>query len=215
MAGEQAQQQPRPGARVAEIELPVGLRETAHADAAHPPHAIRATFELDAQRGQRRRRGEHVGALEQAADRALADGHRAQQQGAVESDLSPGIPISRASLQQDGHRHHRPSLGPVRDRYGPAVHDPTLLLTTRGDHGNWPVPSPAQLTEPGVAKAEWGTKRTCLSCGARFYDLRREPIVCPACGAAVDAAVQQAAPGPPGARTGQGRGRCRGGGGRG
>jgi uncharacterized protein (TIGR02300 family) len=41
-----------------------------------------------------------------------------------------------------------------------------------------------------VAKAEWGTKRICLSCGARFYDLRREPIVCPACGAAVDAAVQ-------------------------
>jgi uncharacterized protein (TIGR02300 family) len=39
-----------------------------------------------------------------------------------------------------------------------------------------------------VAKAEWGLKRTCLSCGARFYDLQREPIVCPACGAAVDAA---------------------------
>ena len=41
-----------------------------------------------------------------------------------------------------------------------------------------------------MAKAEWGTKRTCLSCGARFYDLRREPIVCPAGGAAVDAAAQ-------------------------
>jgi uncharacterized protein (TIGR02300 family) len=41
-----------------------------------------------------------------------------------------------------------------------------------------------------VAKAEWGTKRTCLSCGARFYDLRREPIVCPACGASVDAVAQ-------------------------
>ena len=41
-----------------------------------------------------------------------------------------------------------------------------------------------------MAKAEWGTKRTCLSCGARFYDLRREPIVCPACGATVDATAQ-------------------------
>jgi uncharacterized protein (TIGR02300 family) len=41
-----------------------------------------------------------------------------------------------------------------------------------------------------VAKAEWGTKRTCSSCGARFYDLRREPIVCPACGATVDATAQ-------------------------
>ena len=41
-----------------------------------------------------------------------------------------------------------------------------------------------------MARPEWGVKRTCLSCGARFYDLQREPIVCPACGAAVDAAAQ-------------------------
>lgn len=34
-----------------------------------------------------------------------------------------------------------------------------------------------------MAKAEWGAKRTCQNCGARFYDLRREPITCPACGA--------------------------------
>ena len=47
-----------------------------------------------------------------------------------------------------------------------------------------------QLTESGVAKAEWGVKRTCLSCGARFYDLQRESITCPACGAAVDVTVQ-------------------------
>jgi uncharacterized protein (TIGR02300 family) len=37
-----------------------------------------------------------------------------------------------------------------------------------------------------VAKPEWGAKRTCHSCGARFYDLRREPIVCPICGAVHD-----------------------------
>ena len=47
-----------------------------------------------------------------------------------------------------------------------------------------------QLTEYGVAKAEWGVKRTCLSCGARFYDLQRESITCPACGAAVDMTSQ-------------------------
>ncbi len=34
-----------------------------------------------------------------------------------------------------------------------------------------------------MAKAEWGTKRTCLSCGARFYDLQRSPVLCPKCGA--------------------------------
>lgn len=37
-----------------------------------------------------------------------------------------------------------------------------------------------------MAKPEWGTKRTCHSCGARFYDLRRFPIVCPVCNAAHD-----------------------------
>lgn len=37
-----------------------------------------------------------------------------------------------------------------------------------------------------MAKPEWGTKRVCQSCGARFYDLGRSPIVCPACGAVFD-----------------------------
>ncbi|WP_413206781.1 TIGR02300 family protein [Rhodospirillum sp. A1_3_36] len=32
-----------------------------------------------------------------------------------------------------------------------------------------------------MAKPEWGFKRTCLNCGARFYDMRRDPIVCPKC----------------------------------
>ncbi len=33
-----------------------------------------------------------------------------------------------------------------------------------------------------MAKPEWGTKRNCHNCGVRFYDLRRDPAVCPACG---------------------------------
>jgi uncharacterized protein (TIGR02300 family) len=33
-----------------------------------------------------------------------------------------------------------------------------------------------------VVKLEWGTKRTCQSCLARFYDLQKSPIVCPKCG---------------------------------
>jgi uncharacterized protein (TIGR02300 family) len=32
-------------------------------------------------------------------------------------------------------------------------------------------------------KALRGTKRICHACAARFYDLSREPIVCPSCGA--------------------------------
>ena len=34
-----------------------------------------------------------------------------------------------------------------------------------------------------MVKAELGTKRTCPSCAARFYDLMRNPIVCPKCNA--------------------------------
>jgi uncharacterized protein (TIGR02300 family) len=32
-----------------------------------------------------------------------------------------------------------------------------------------------------MSKPAKGTKRVCPSCGARFYDLNRTPIVCPAC----------------------------------
>lgn len=37
-----------------------------------------------------------------------------------------------------------------------------------------------------MAKPEWGTKRICQSCSAPFYDLRRDPIVCPKCEAVFD-----------------------------
>lgn len=37
-----------------------------------------------------------------------------------------------------------------------------------------------------MVKPEWGLKRTCLSCGSRFYDMSRSPIICPKCGAVVD-----------------------------
>ena len=35
-----------------------------------------------------------------------------------------------------------------------------------------------------MAKAELGMKLTCESCGARFYDLNKQPGICPKCGAA-------------------------------
>jgi uncharacterized protein (TIGR02300 family) len=34
-----------------------------------------------------------------------------------------------------------------------------------------------------VAKPELGTKRLCSSCSAKFYDLNKDPILCPKCGA--------------------------------
>jgi uncharacterized protein (TIGR02300 family) len=33
-----------------------------------------------------------------------------------------------------------------------------------------------------MTKPEWGSKRICLNCGTRFYDMQRSPIVCPKCG---------------------------------
>ena len=32
-----------------------------------------------------------------------------------------------------------------------------------------------------MAKPELGSKRVCVSCAARFYDLTRQPAVCPQC----------------------------------
>ena len=32
-----------------------------------------------------------------------------------------------------------------------------------------------------VAKPEWGKKRTCQNCGAKYYDMRTDPPVCPKC----------------------------------
>jgi uncharacterized protein (TIGR02300 family) len=33
-----------------------------------------------------------------------------------------------------------------------------------------------------VAKPELGAKRQCQACGAKFFDLNKDPIVCPKCG---------------------------------
>ena len=32
-----------------------------------------------------------------------------------------------------------------------------------------------------MAKPELGTKRLCTNCGAKFYDLNKDPIACPKC----------------------------------
>jgi uncharacterized protein (TIGR02300 family) len=46
-----------------------------------------------------------------------------------------------------------------------------------------------------VARPELGLKRQCMSCGAKFYDLARDPAVCPKCGAVYQAvATSRAAP---------------------
>jgi uncharacterized protein (TIGR02300 family) len=47
-----------------------------------------------------------------------------------------------------------------------------------------------------VAKPELGTKRLCGNCGAKFYDLSKDPIVCPKCATVMALAAVTARPRP-------------------
>jgi len=70
-----------------------------------------------------------------------------------------------------------------------------FVLTPSGELIMWPGPVALGLPidrnemysvrRTALAKPEWGTKRSCPSCGARFYDLGRSPVTCPACEAEV------------------------------
>ncbi|MBX9932283.1 MAG: TIGR02300 family protein [Methylobacterium sp.] len=40
-----------------------------------------------------------------------------------------------------------------------------------------------------MARPELGMKRQCMSCGAKFYDLDRDPATCPKCGTIYQAAA--------------------------
>jgi uncharacterized protein (TIGR02300 family) len=42
---------------------------------------------------------------------------------------------------------------------------------------------PVPYQGEAMPEPEWGVKRACLSCGARFYDLKNDPATCPECGA--------------------------------
>jgi len=43
-----------------------------------------------------------------------------------------------------------------------------------------------------VAKPELGIKRLCASCGAKFYDLNKSPIVCPKCSTVYEVTLPRA-----------------------
>ena len=40
---------------------------------------------------------------------------------------------------------------------------------------------PFPVVRRSMAKPELGTKRVCVSCGAKFYDLTKQPAICPKC----------------------------------
>ncbi len=41
-----------------------------------------------------------------------------------------------------------------------------------------------------MAKPELGAKRQCQACGAKFFDLNKDPIVCPKCGTVFQGAAR-------------------------
>ena len=41
-----------------------------------------------------------------------------------------------------------------------------------------------------MAKPELGAKRQCQNCGAKFFDLNKDPIVCPKCGTVFQGAAR-------------------------
>ena len=43
-----------------------------------------------------------------------------------------------------------------------------------------------------MAKPELGAKRQCQNCGAKFFDLNKDPIVCPKCGTVFQGVVARA-----------------------
>ena len=43
-----------------------------------------------------------------------------------------------------------------------------------------------------MAKPELGVKRQCQNCGAKFFDLNRDPIICPKCGTVFQGAAARA-----------------------
>ncbi len=48
-----------------------------------------------------------------------------------------------------------------------------------------------------MAKPELGSKHQCQNCGAKFFDLNKDPIVCPKCGAVFQGAARTRAPAKP------------------
>jgi uncharacterized protein (TIGR02300 family) len=66
-----------------------------------------------------------------------------------------------------------------------------ILLTEALTHGK---PTPFQRAFPPirifgaytVVNPEWGIKRTCHSCGAKYYDFKKKTPTCPSCGTPFD-----------------------------
>jgi uncharacterized protein (TIGR02300 family) len=70
-------------------------------------------------------------------------------------------------------------------------------LTGRRPPTNGGAPQfPSDEGSHSVAKPELGLKRQCMQCGAKFYDLNKDPAVCPKCGTPMQASAVTRVPPP-------------------
>jgi uncharacterized protein (TIGR02300 family) len=73
-------------------------------------------------------------------------------------------------------------------------------LTRDAPATNGAFPTIHFVRQSPVAKPELGLKRQCMSCGAKFYDLNRDPATCPKCGTVFQATAMSRVPAPAVAR---------------
>ena len=144
--------------------------------------------------------------------RGFADRQRAQDQGAVRNRLVAGHADAAASAAPSGGRSAAKASGMAWYRASGMAGDapssrriqprspPTLLTAALpAAKGSTTFPRhPDRFKDfRTVAKPELGTKRLCGSCGAKFYDLNKDPIVCPKCDTVFEIVVPVRAAAPP------------------
>src|SRR5262249_20825507 len=128
----------------------------------------------------------------------------------IDIDLSPGTrtrPVSRSVRRavsgtalaciavlprraRHGAPFKRPLSRPAASRHPACFYKPKPgggLFTAAPRLAKWSTR--IRLKDRTVAKPELGTKRLCASCAAKFYDLNKDPIHCPKCGAVYEVAV--------------------------
>ena len=180
VGGQQAGEQAGGGAGIAHVEDVAGLGEGADAAAGDAPGRAVAG-DVGAEGAHGGGGAEHVLALEEAVDRGLADGEAGEHQGAMADRLVAGDADAAgqgrwggADVERAwGHARRRIAWGrrfdsAARRWHGRALPDDPL----RG----------ARFEGSSMVKPELGMKRVCVSCSTRFYDLSRNPAVCPKCG---------------------------------
>ena len=120
-----------------------------------------------------------------------------------EIDLSPGTRTSPLSGPEEAVRSSDKcslSFGVGRaslTQYLPSAKTRSLLRTFDSPDSIWQWDPEFQWSEEkALAKHEWGSKRDCPNCENRFYDLGREPAVCPKCDTEVSALPRPLPPTP-------------------